>query len=400
MTAYIDNKPFLRKELISQAQRRARKARDYSVEIRWMPRFSWLLARIGAAAGAALSRLRRRCPYNLSMTLATSSSILSLTDGLADDLRALDQRLRATLDSDVSLIRSISEYIVSAGGKRLRPILVFLCHEALSGEANSETAISLAATVELIHTATLLHDDVVDESELRRGRPTANAEFGNAASVLVGDFLYSRAFQVMVATQNLRVLHIVSEATNRIAEGEVMQLMALGNLDLTEAQYMDVIEAKTAKLFEAAGALGAIAAGADAAHEMMMANYARRLGVAFQIADDVLDYRGDEHVLGKSLGDDLAEGKLTLPIILALARATPDDREWLRSIIRDNRQTHGHEHLPKVRALLESCGALESSMAAATKHAQSAATELATLPESRAKSWMLALCEYAVNRSV
>jgi octaprenyl-diphosphate synthase len=334
------------------------------------------------------------------MTLASSPSISSMTDGLADDLRALDARLRATLNSDVSLIQSISQYIVTAGGKRLRPVLVFLCCEALGKSANNEIAINLAATVELIHTATLLHDDVVDESELRRGRPTANAEFGNAASVLVGDFLYSRAFQVMVATQNLRVLHIVSEATNRIAEGEVMQLMALGNLDLTEAQYMDVIEAKTAKLFEAAGALGAIAADADAKHEQMMANYARRLGVAFQIADDVLDYRGDEQLLGKSLGDDLAEGKLTLPIILALARANPSEREWLRSIIQGNRETHEHEHLPKVRALLESCGALDLSMAAAARSAEAAAAEIASLADSRAKTWMLDLCEYAVKRNV
>jgi octaprenyl-diphosphate synthase len=333
------------------------------------------------------------------MILATPSSISNMSEGLADDLRALDARLRSTLNSDVSLIQSIAEYIVSAGGKRLRPVLVFLCCEALGARANSEVAVNLAATVELIHTATLLHDDVVDESALRRGRPTANAQFGNAASVLVGDFLYSRAFQVMVTTQNLRVLQIVSEATNRIAEGEVMQLMALGKLDLSETQYMDVIEAKTAKLFEAAGALGAIAAGADAKHELMMANFARRLGVAFQIADDVLDYRGDEQMLGKSLGDDLAEGKLTLPIILALARAEPAEQAWLRSIIQGNRETHEHEHLPKVRALLESCGALDLSMAAAARNAEAAANEIASLANSRAKNWMLELCDYAVKRN-
>jgi octaprenyl-diphosphate synthase len=180
----------------------------------------------------------------------------------------------------------------------------------------------------------------------------------------------------------------------------VMQLLALGNLDLTESEYMAVIEAKTAKLFEAAGALGAIAAGADAKHERMMAEYARRLGVAFQIADDVLDYRGDEHILGKSLGDDLAEGKLTLPIILALARSAPSEREWLRSIIRSNRSTHEHEHLPKVRALLESCGALDGSMDVAARQARAAALEIASLPETRAKSWMLELCDYAIRRNV
>jgi octaprenyl-diphosphate synthase len=334
------------------------------------------------------------------MTLVIKPSISSIASGLKNELAALDDRLRSTLDSEVSLIRSIAEYIVSAGGKRLRPVLVFLCHEALTNRASNDMAISLATTVELIHTATLLHDDVVDESDLRRGRPTANAEFGNAASVLVGDFLYSRAFQVMVATDNLRVLQIVSEATNRIAEGEVMQLMALGKLDLSEAEYMDVIEAKTAKLFEAAGALGAIAAGADAKHEHLMANFARRLGVAFQIADDVLDYRGDAEVLGKSLGDDLAEGKLTLPIILALARSAPAERDWLRSIIQSNRATHEHDHLPKVRALLESCGALDASMEAAASHARAAAAEIATLPDSRAKQWMLDLCDYAIRRNV
>lgn len=334
------------------------------------------------------------------MTLATTSSISSIASGLAEELSSLDGRLRATLDSDVSLIRSISDYIVTAGGKRLRPLLVFLAAEALGSKASSRMAVDLAVTVELIHTATLLHDDVVDESELRRGRPTANAEFGNAASVLVGDFLYSRAFQVMVSTGNLRVLQIVSEATNRIAEGEVMQLMAIGNLDLAETDYMAVIEAKTAKLFEAAGALGAIAANADLRHEKMMAEYARRLGVAFQIADDVLDYRGDEQVLGKSLGDDLAEGKLTLPIILALARSSAHEREWLRSIIQNNRATHEHEHLPKVRALLESCGALDASMAVAAQQSRAAAAEIADLPPTRAKTWMLELCDYAVRRNL
>lgn len=337
-------------------------------------------------------------PTILGMTLATTSSISTISIGLAQALASLDDRLRATLDSDVPLIRSISEYIVNAGGKRLRPLLVFLATEALGNKDFHKTAIDLAVTVELIHTATLLHDDVVDESDLRRGRPTANAEFGNAASVLVGDFLYSRAFQVMVGTGNLRVLQIVSEATNRIAEGEVMQLMALGKLDLAEVEYMAVIEAKTAKLFEAAGALGAIAAGADAKHEMMMANYSRRLGVAFQIADDVLDYRGNAEVLGKSLGDDLAEGKLTLPIILALARSAPNDREWLQSIIQNNRLTHEHDHLPKVRALLESCGALDASMQTAASHSRAAASEIAALPASRAKQWMLDLCEYAISR--
>jgi octaprenyl-diphosphate synthase len=320
---------------------------------------------------------------------------------LETELSQLNARLRSTLDSEVVLICSIADYIVSAGGKRLRPILVFLTAQALGADPKASRVVDLAAAIELIHTATLLHDDVVDESDLRRGRPTANAEFGNAASVLVGDFLYSRAFQVMVSTGDMRVLEIMAEATNRIAEGEVMQLMALGNLDLTEAQYMDVIEAKTAKLFEAAGALGAIATNtADAQTIRTMAEFSRRLGVAFQIADDVLDYRGDAESLGKSLGDDLAEGKLTLPIIIALDRGTADTKAMLRQIIAENRVEHHHERLPEVLAALESCGALDASMKRAQEQATTAAEQIAHLPDTEAKNWLLELCAYAVKRSV
>ena len=316
---------------------------------------------------------------------------------LAGEFDLLDGRLRMSLESDVALVRSISEYIVSGGGKRLRPLLVFISAQAMGADPKSSLVVDLAATVELIHTATLLHDDVVDESALRRGRATANSEFGNAASVLVGDFLYSRAFQVMVGTGKMRVLALLSEATNRIAEGEVMQLMALGNLGLTEADYMRVIEAKTAKLFEAAGALGAIAAGAPAAAERALAEYARRLGVAFQIADDVLDYRGDEGTLGKSLGDDLAEGKLTLPIIITLQRGSEHGKALLRSVL-----AKPHAVVPgqfrDVMAALEECGALDESLARADCEANAAAAEIAFLPESNAKQWMLELCAYAVRR--
>lgn len=333
------------------------------------------------------------------MTNRVHATTTALTEHLSLELSALNHRLRATLDSDVTLIRSIAEYIVSAGGKRLRPVLVFLTAQALGADATEARVVDLAATIELVHTATLLHDDVVDESELRRGRPTANAEFGNAASVLVGDFLYSRAFQIMVGTGQMRVLEIMAEATNRIAEGEVMQLMALGNLDLTETDYMQVIEAKTAKLFEAAGALGAIAANADDATQRSMAEFSRRLGVAFQIADDVLDYRGDAESLGKSLGDDLAEGKLTLPIIIALDRGTPETKTMLKQIIAENRVEHHHERLPEVLAALESCGALDASMKRAQDQASAAAQQIAQLPESQAKKWLLELCAFAVKRS-
>lgn len=321
-----------------------------------------------------------------------------LREQLAGEFALLDGRLRASLDSEVGLVQSISEYIVTGGGKRLRPLLVFLSAQALGADPKSALVVDLAATVELIHTATLLHDDVVDESALRRGRATANAEFGNAASVLVGDFLYSRAFQVMVGTGKLRVLALLSEATNRIAEGEVMQLMALGNLALTEADYMRVIEAKTAKLFEAAGALGAIAAGASSTLERAVSEYARRLGVAFQIADDVLDYRGDVGTLGKSLGDDLAEGKLTLPIIITLERGSEQAKALLRSVL-----ATPHAVLPgqfrEVMAALEACGALDESLARAESEATQAAAEIALLPESNAKKWMLELCSYAVKRN-
>jgi octaprenyl-diphosphate synthase len=333
------------------------------------------------------------------MTSGKTRTADGLKIHLETELSQLNERLRSTLDSEVVLIRSIADYIVSAGGKRLRPILVFLTAQALGADPKASRVVDLAAAIELIHTATLLHDDVVDESDLRRGRPTANAEFGNAASVLVGDFLYSRAFQVMVSTGDMRVLEIMAEATNRIAEGEVMQLMAIGNLDLTETQYMDVIEAKTAKLFEAAGALGAIAADVDARSQQTMAEFSRRLGVAFQIADDVLDYRGDAESLGKSLGDDLAEGKLTLPIIIALDRGTAETKTMLRQIITENRVEHHHERLPEVLAALESCGALDASMKRAQEQATTAAEQIAHLPDSEAKKWLLELCAYAVKRS-
>ena len=338
-------------------------------------------------------------PVGADITAVAAAPLAErLREYFAVEFDLVDHKLRASLDSDVTLVRSISEYIVSGGGKRLRPLLVFISAQALGADPKSALVVDLAATVELIHTATLLHDDVVDESALRRGRATANAEFGNAASVLVGDFLYSRAFQMMVGTGKLRVLELLSEATNRIAEGEVMQLMALGNLALTEADYMRVIEAKTAKLFEAAGALGAIAAGAPAATERALAEYARRLGVAFQIADDVLDYRGDVATLGKSLGDDLAEGKLTLPIILTLQRGSEHGKALLRSVL-----AKPHAVLPgqfrEVMAVLEQCGALDESLARAECEASAAAAEIAFLPESNAKRWMLELCTYAVKRN-
>lgn len=357
---------------------------------------------IAAPVGPNIGHTKRRGyngGYNFKMSSERNKHEANgLQSHLAPELKLLDARLRATLASEVSLVRSIADYIVSAGGKRLRPLLVFLSAQALGADSTASEVVDLAVTVELIHTATLLHDDVVDESDLRRGRATANAEFGNAASVLVGDFLYSRAFQIMVGTGRMRVLELLAEATNRIAEGEVMQLMALGKLDLTEDDYMQVIEAKTAKLFEAAGALGAIAAGADPATERALSEYARRLGVAFQIADDVLDYRGDASSLGKCLGDDLAEGKLTLPIIITLQRGSEHGKALVREVIA---KPHAVEpaQFKQVMDALEECGALDESLERARREAAAAAAELAGLPESTAKKWMLELCYYAIRRN-
>ena len=240
---------------------------------------------------------------------------------LPDDLNRVNSVINRAVDSEVVLISQIGQYIISAGGKRLRPILTILAGKALGYD--QDPLYSLAAMVEFIHTSTLLHDDVVDESDLRRGRQTANNMFGNAAAVLVGDFLYTRAFQLMVASNNLRILEVMAEATNIIAEGEVLQLMNIGNIDVTEEEYLHVIEYKTAKLFQAAAQVGAILAGAIDLQEQALKNYGTHLGTAFQIIDDVLDYAGDVTTIGKNLGDDLAEGKPTLPLIYLLNQGSP-----------------------------------------------------------------------------
>ena len=237
------------------------------------------------------------------------------------DLNCVNSVINRAVDSEVVLISQIGQYIISAGGKRLRPILTILAGKALGYD--QDPLYSLAAMVEFIHTSTLLHDDVVDESDLRRGRQTANNMFGNAAAVLVGDFLYTRAFQLMVASNNLRILEVMAEATNIIAEGEVLQLMNIGNIDVTEEEYLHVIEYKTAKLFQAAAQVGAILAGATNLQEQALKNYGTHLGTAFQIIDDVLDYAGDVTTIGKNLGDDLAEGKPTLPLIYLLNQGSP-----------------------------------------------------------------------------
>jgi len=314
-------------------------------------------------------------------------------DFLAAAMQRVDEVIRSRLSSKVALVDQIGRYIVEAGGKRVRPRLLLLFADALgyAGSAQHE----LAATVEFIHTATLLHDDVVDESSLRRGRATANALFGNAASVLVGDFLYSRAFQMMVSVNEMRVLDVVADATNVIAEGEVLQLMNMHDPDLAVDDYLQVIRFKTAKLFEASARLGAILGQADAATEEACADFGRRLGTAFQLVDDLLDYEGRSEELGKNVGDDIREGKATLPILLAMERCSPDEREMLRQAIR----TGEVEGLNQIIDVVRRTGAIESTRAAAEEEIDRARANLEALPAGRAREALLELCARAVHRS-
>jgi octaprenyl-diphosphate synthase len=314
-------------------------------------------------------------------------------DPTASALLRVDEVIRERLTSRVALINQISHYIVTAGGKRIRPRLVLLFSEALgfSGPERFE----LAAIVEFIHTATLLHDDVVDESALRRGRATANAMFGNAASVLVGDFLYSRAFQMMVSVNRLRVLDVLADATNVIAEGEVLQLMNMHDPDLSVADYLQVIRFKTAKLFEASARLGAVLANAEPALEERCADFGRSLGTAFQIVDDLLDYEGNSDELGKNVGDDLREGKSTLPLVVAMERASTPERALIRRAIE-----HGELHrLAEILAIVRRTGALDATRSAAQAEADKASACLAALPASGARDALLELCVRSVHRS-
>jgi octaprenyl-diphosphate synthase len=312
---------------------------------------------------------------------------------LAPEMAEVDRVLRESLNSEVALIRQISEYIVGGGGKRLRPALVLLTARACGYRGTHHH--TLAAVVEMIHTATLLHDDVVDESKLRRGHATANATFGNAASVLVGDFLYSRAFQLMVGVGSVRVLEILSAATNVIAEGEVLQLMNSGNPGLGEAAYLTVIQRKTAKLFEAAAQLGAVLGGASAEREAALARYGMHLGTSFQLVDDVLDYRGEESAIGKSLGDDLAEGKMTLPLIRAIAVGSAEDAALIRGAITGGRLT---EFAP-VMAVLARTGALDYALERAVSESDSAAACVSGLPPSPFRESLLELAAFAARRT-
>ena len=319
-------------------------------------------------------------------------SVQQLFAPIAADMQAVDTVIRNRLHSDVALIRRIAEYIVGSGGKRLRPALVLYAAGALGyrGVHHHE----LAAVVEFIHTASLLHDDVVDESDLRRGKRTANAAFGNASAVLVGDFLYSRAFQMMVGVNEMRVMRVLADATNIIAEGEVLQLLNCHNADVVIDDYLRVIRYKTAKLFEAAARLGGIVAGADDALEQRLADFGMHLGTAFQLIDDVLDYSADEADTGKHLGDDLAEGKPTLPLIHVMQHGTAEQAALVRHAIEGG----GRDDFAAVLAAIQSSGALEETRRYAEAEAKLAIDAISVLPPSNYKEALLQLSDFAVRR--
>ena len=312
---------------------------------------------------------------------------------IARDMAEVDAVIRRRLDSDVVLVRQVAEYIVASGGKRLRPVLLLLCAGAC-GHRGPHLH-ELAAVVEFIHTATLLHDDVVDESGLRRGRRTANAVFGNAASVLVGDFLYSRAFQMIVGVKNMRVMEVLADATNTIAEGEVLQLLNVHNADVTEVAYLEVIRRKTAKLFEAAARLGAILGGASPEIETGFAAYGAHLGTAFQLVDDVLDYSGDLSETGKNLGDDLNEGKPTLPLLHVMNRGTPAQAALVRRAVEQG----GRDEFESVLDAIRLTGALDYARAAARSEAAVACDAIRRVHDSNYRQSLLNLAVFAVERT-
>ena len=312
---------------------------------------------------------------------------------VASHLKPVDRIIQARLESDVPLVNQVSHYIVNSGGKRLRPLLVVLSAKAL-GDAG-EGCTDLAAVVELIHTATLLHDDVVDESERRRGQATANALFGNDASVLVGDFLYSRAFQMLVHIGSMPIMEIMADTTNVIAEGEVLQIFNCNDPDTSEERYLRIVRAKSAKLFEAAARIGALVARADSAAEQAMAHFGHHIGTAYQLVDDMLDYRGSALEIGKNVGDDLAEGKPTLPLIHAMRHGNPAQVELLRNAIRNGERGD----IRDVVHVVESTGGITYTARAAQVEAAHARRALSSIPSSRYREALETLAEFSVNRS-
>ena len=318
------------------------------------------------------------------------ANIVALVD---EDLQAVNLLIAKRLRSDIALINQLSAYIINSGGKRLRPVTLLLSAGAC--QQKSDVHINLAAIVEFIHTATLLHDDVVDDSHMRRGKATANELWGNSASVLVGDFLYSRSFEMMVEIGSMRVMEIMAKTTNQIAEGEVLQLINCHSPDTTEERYLDTIHRKTAKLFESAAQLGAVASNQSSSVEHAMADYGMHLGTAFQLIDDVLDYSSDSEDLGKNIGDDLAEGKPTLPLINAMDRGTPEQKALLREAIRNG----GLQYIDRVQEAIESTGSLAYTARRAREEAEKAQQALSISPESPHKQALMDLAVFAVERN-
>lgn len=310
------------------------------------------------------------------------------------DMTAVNDLIYSQLQSDVALINQLGIYIVNAGGKRMRPMLTVLAARALDYQQSDH--IDIAAIIEFIHTATLLHDDVVDESDMRRGRETANALFGDSASVLVGDFLYTRSFQMMVKLNNMRIMEILSDATNIVAEGEVLQLMNCNDPETTEESYMEVIYCKTAKLFEAATRLAAVIAKQEESIEKALQNYGKHLGTAFQLVDDILDYTADAKEMGKNVGDDLSEGKPTLPLIHAMKHGNGEQSQLIRDAII---HCNGMDHLDEILAAINETGALTYTQEKAEQEADKAIQSLSVLPESPYKEALTALAHIAANRS-
>ena len=331
-----------------------------------------------------------RTPLSPTPTPTPSGSLLTI---IAPDMAAVDAVIAQRLASGVPLVSTVSQHIIAAGGKRLRPALLLLTCGALG--FGGPQRFNLAAVVEFIHTATLLHDDVVDDSALRRGNATANQVFGNPASVLVGDFLYSRAFQMMVEAQDMRIMAVLADATNVIAEGEVLQLMNMHNAGLDEAGYLHVIRSKTAKLFEASARVGAILSGAPAAMETACATYGQALGTAFQVIDDVLDYAGNTSVMGKSLGDDLREGKATLPLICAMQRGTTQQKQVISTAI----ETGSVAMLDDVLAVIRDTGALDIARRAAALEAERAVAAAQSLPHGPHARCLIQLADQLLERS-
>ena len=309
-----------------------------------------------------------------------------------DDMQAVDRLISTSLETDVALVSQVSRYIVSSGGKRLRPLIVLLAARGFGYEGDKH--VHAAAIIEFIHTATLLHDDVVDSSSRRRGKDSANTVFGNQASVLVGDFLYSRAFQMMVDIGSMRVMQILADATNTIAAGEVLQLMNVHDPDTTEDAYREVIYRKTARLFEAGAQIAAVLAQRSAADEAAMIEYGRNLGTAFQLVDDALDFDASPEELGKNLGDDLAEGKATLPLIYAMQHGQSGDRELIRNAILEG----GLDDLARIQSIIESTGALQYTAARAQEAADVATAALSEIPDSDYKQALIAIAEFSVRR--